>query len=550
MNLWKLGIWFLGLGVMNVGLVWAAEDLPIKLKANDLRFIEGTSLVEATGSVEVIISGTTIQAQRLLMDSESNMVTAEGQVKIYTDDYGAKADWLVYDPSTEAVKFSNFTTSNRPAGVKGPLFLTAAELTDINKTMRGRHGAVTTCDQTAAHYYALADRVEYYPDGHLVAYNITLYVDRLPVFWLPYYTRETKKKEKKNWVYGHNEVEGDYLKTTWDYPLGTLYVDDMQKKGFGIGTLTDTALLGLGAGSLFLYTLGETDTSLADWVVKLDQTKTLNSKTTLSYNYRYITTYLIPSGRSDQTGFGLRLSHDAPAKWQINLSGLDDRAGGNGRYGVNLSQSYEDFSTSYNSDYNFAKNAPYHLHHTQTLTHNRTLFDNRVNMNVGLTYNNDVASLEAAPDQRFDPKIKFSGREKNFSWTLAGEWYMDLDADGFRGDDNVQHTDKLPELTINPNALNLGLFTLSSSLLYGRYREVSYVPRLGRNRDFTADKYRAALSADQTFALGWGSRLAVNFGLDQTQYSPGDQLYNYRESFKLNTNAGGFFKNDLNFRKA
>ncbi|MBU0672269.1 MAG: hypothetical protein KJ732_04480 [Candidatus Margulisbacteria bacterium] len=525
-----------------------AQEIPVNIKADKLKFIEGTSLVTASGSVEVSLKGVIIQADKLLMDSASNIATAEGNVKLITKDYQAESSYIVYDADGEITSFADFKTKLRPKTLKGPLFLSAKELNDRGKEMLGEQGELTTCEDEIPHFFLLADRVEYYPDDKVLAFNVIIYVGNMPAFWLPFIYYDLSKKGQRNWVYGHNEVEGDYLKTTWGYPLGILYLDQMEKKGFGQGTELAYGLLGLGAGTLFLYHLDEKDTGITDWVTRINHTKQINPWTTLNLNHKYTATYLIPAGRNDQTDFGLSLGYNNKARWNLGLNMFEDRLAFLQRNSFGFSQSYEQIATTYNFNYDQSKRDPKWIRASQRLTYRRPLSD-RTTLSTRMNYYNNVAAGGQPGDERLEPVVDISGRENGYSWRLTENWYIDLDGDTYTGDESYQFMEKLPELEVTPNPIDLKLFTLRPKFGYGHYHEVRYVPALGRNRDFAAQRYQSTLSLDRSVSLALGTVATLGLGLDQFLYSPGDERYSYRESLALRTSLGGFFSNNINFQK-
>jgi LPS-assembly protein len=232
---------------------WSTE-IPVDIKADTLKYIEGTPIIEALGSVEVTIRDVTIHADRLRMDSETNVATAEGNVRIYTDSYSAISDFIVYDASREVSDFSGFETSVSASNLKDNLHLSAHKIRDHGDRMLGEWGALTTCDYEQRHFYMTAQRVELYPEDKVLGYNAVLFVGKMPSLWLPLVFYDLSRKQKQNFTLGHNEVEGDYIKSAWGYPYGILYLDQMQKKGFGHGTWTPYALGALGAGTFYLST--------------------------------------------------------------------------------------------------------------------------------------------------------------------------------------------------------------------------------------------------------------------------------------------------------
>ncbi|MDD5382966.1 MAG: hypothetical protein PHH60_04860 [Candidatus Margulisbacteria bacterium] len=527
-----------------------AQEIPVNVKAEKLKFIEGTGLVEATGSVEVRFKNVVINSDYLWMDSNTNIATAEGHVKISTADYLAFSDCVIYDATSEVSNFSNFESKFSPEKINGNIYITAQELNDLGTKMLGKQGTVTTCDDEVPHYFTVADRVEYYPEDKIVGYNVTVYVGEMPVLWTPYMIYNLNDDWQRNWVFGHNEVEGDYLKSTWGYPLGLLYLDLMEKKGFGKGTQVGYNLMGLGLGTLFLYQLDEKDTGITDWVTRINHTKQINQWTTFKLDHNYTATYLIPSGRKDQTGLGLSLGYKNQARWDMGLNTFDDRIAKLQNNSFSFSQAYNNISSTYNLTYNLSKQDPKTIQAAQRFTHQRPLWSDNVMFSTRAEYYNNVTSEGAPGDERLVPVVDITGRETGYSWRVSEDWYLDLDKDTYKGDENYQFLERQPEVAVTPDPLDLRFFNLRPSIGYGHYREVRYVTELGRNRDFSAERYSTTLNLDKSVPLALGTVMVLGVGLDQYLYSPGDAFYIYRESGGLRTDLGGFFRNDVNFAKS
>jgi hypothetical protein len=524
-----------------------AQQIPVNIKSEKLKYIEETGIIEASGSVEVQFKEVTIFADYLYMDSESKTATAEGNVKMVTQSYRATSDRIVYDASREVSTFSGFQTRLAPKKVEGYLYLSAKELNDLGDKMLGESGGVTTCDYELSHFFVLADKVEYYPEDKVVGRNVTLYVGEMPALWMPYMVYDLSRKRKRNWVIGHNEVEGDFIKSAWDYPYGLLYLDLMEKKGFGVGTEVDYNLLG--AGTLFLYHLNEKDTGYTNWVTRVNHTKNINPWTKLDLDHSYTAIYLIPSGRRDQTAFGLGLDYKRDARWNLKFNTLDDRMGFLQKYSLQFNQAYKRLSTNYYLNYDFSKTDPKWIRTSQMFSHRRPLWSDNVMFTGKANYYNNVADAGAPGDERLEPMLEIHGQESAYSWAYRSNWYIDLDRDLYTGDESHQYLEKKPEIEVSINPIDLGAFTLRPKFGYGSYHEVRYVSQLGGNRDFSTQRYQASLDASRQIPLALGTLAIVGAGLDQYLYGPGDQLYAYRESLSLQTNLFGFFRNDIDYKK-
>ncbi|OGC24824.1 hypothetical protein A2291_02325 [candidate division WOR-1 bacterium RIFOXYB2_FULL_42_35] len=527
-----------------------AQEIPVNVKAEKLHYVEETGQIVASGSVEVRFKETTIMADFLCMDSATNIVTAEGKVRVFAAEYKTSASYLCYDANDKTSTFSNFKGQASPAKISGQLFLTADQLKDFKSKMIGQAGTATTCDYSSPHYFIAADKVEYYPNDKVIGHSVTLYLAKMPVLWVPYMYYDLSKEKRRNWEFGHNKVEGYFIKSSWGYPYGILYLDAMSVKGTGYGVENPYTLLGLGAGTYYLYHLDEQDTGISDWVTRVQHRKKLDQWTDLELNHSYTSTYMIPSGRREQTGFGLNLGYKNQSQWNLKVNTLSDRQVATEKYGLQFDQYDKKITTNYYANYDFSTQAPNWIRASQRLYHRRPLWSDKVTLTTKVNYYNSVAAAGQPGDERVEPEIVLAGKEDWGSWSILSNWYYDLDKDTYTGDSSWQYLEKQPELSVTLNKYDLKLFNLQPSFSFGRYHEVKYVPLLVGNRDFTADRYSASLNATRSLNLILGTQADLRASVDQRLYSPGDQMYVYQESVALNTMLGGFFKNKINYQKS
>ncbi|MCU0640764.1 MAG: hypothetical protein MUC35_01605 [Candidatus Margulisbacteria bacterium] len=527
-----------------------SEPIPVNIKADNLKFYESSSLIEASGSVEVKLERATIAADRLVLDSATNIVTAEGSVRLLSGDYDAAAAKLVYEADRDRAGFASFEAVLRPNKMKGELYLLADELRDDGENMSGRGADLSTCQNTAPHYYLLADQVGYYPDDHLDARNVTFYVGELPVLWLPYFYYDLKSDRRRNWKFGQNQVEGSFIKSSWPYWGGLLLVDYMSKKGWGIGTETPYNAGAWGLGTLKLYNNNEADTGHGDWVEKIDHTIPLRDKTTLRLTQSYNDIYQVPSGRIENTGLGLELTYISRESTALRLNYLDDRWGRQVQETGQFNYLTEGTAANYSFNYQNGKDEPHKVHGSQRFTLARELLaDNRLKLSTSAGYLYDLGRRGDNPAEKVEPQIELTGQERDFNWRLTENWLIDLQDELATAEPRYEALEKQPELEIRPRSLNLGLFTLNSTFGLAKYREVKTVPALGRKRDFTAERVRTALQADRSVPLGPATTLSLGAGVDQYLYGPGDQLYAVSERAALLIDNKNWLRNELNFRQ-
>ena len=529
----------------------ADKDIPVDIKADQLKYFENSDVVEAAGSVEVKLKGVTIRADRLRMDPSTNIATAEGNVQLNSNDYTAEAGALVYDADQERSSFADFKGRLKPAGFDGELYLSSGRMTERQKQLTGGPADLTTCDRETPHYHLLADQIGYFPDDHIEGRNVTVYVGEAPVLWLPFFYYDLHEL-KKNWTFGRNEVEGNYLKTAWDQPGGTLLVDLLEKKGIGYGFAGKKFALGaLGLVGLTLYHLDERDTGTPDWVEKVSEEKQLDPHTTLKLDQSYLSTYQLPSGRIDQTTFGLGLNYADRGRWSGNFNLLDDRASAYGKYSLQLDQSAGPLSSSYSNVYEYSKNDPRWLRDAQRFNLNLALTD-RINFSSLTNYYHYSSGPGDPGQEKVEPQIELAGNEPNYSWHYTENWFIDLRQSNYPDAASYESLQKQPEFEISPRTLDLRLFDLSSTFGYGYYHEIKSVPQLGGDgfRDFSSQRGRVTVNASKSLPVGGGTTLQLGSGLDQFAYGPGDELFALRENAGLQTDYNSFFRNSLNLRQA
>ena len=68
-------------------LLWADEEIPVKVKADNLRYLNDPQKIIATGRVVAEYKNYVIHAEQLVVDVENNVIVASGNIKLSQDDY-------------------------------------------------------------------------------------------------------------------------------------------------------------------------------------------------------------------------------------------------------------------------------------------------------------------------------------------------------------------------------------------------------------------------------------------------------------------------------
>jgi hypothetical protein len=540
---------FLVISFLNIS--FADEGIPVNIKADNLKYSEAAGTVTASGSVEIRLKDFTIYSDALVMDTRTEVVTAEGNVRMHAAEFDSRSAALIYNVSAETTSFRGFRTSVTAPGVKGNLYLAADQLSEEKTRWLGKEGNFTTCDYAEnghPHYLTASKKVEYYPNDRIVSWWNTFYIGPVPCLPVPYLVYDLKKKNKRNWTVGHNEVEGTFIKTFWDYPNGTVYLDQMERKGFGHGLDYNYDLGKKGSGKIYLYLLNENDPPyLKDRVFKLNHTVALtpNDKFLLSHSAAYM--YLVPGGRLDQSTYRLELDHQKEGhNLTAFLDGLDNRAGNDQRLSFQLNNSLNGYNTGYNYTLDQSRTEPRFIRISQRLNHSQPFLFKDSTFNLNADYSDNIQQAGQPGDELLNLNYDINQRGSFYSLRIFENWHMDLDRSLYTADSSDQYLEKLPEVTLALNPYDLKLFSLSPTLGWGYYHEVQMVPNFGK-RDFSSGRSSFALNASRSVPLALGSTLSLGYGVTQFLYDPGDALYAQTESYALDTALFNCFKNNVTF---
>jgi LPS-assembly protein len=540
---WRLLVFF-GLFLCSAAL--AETKLYDNIKAARVQFDEKTGIFDAKGSVEGSFIGGTVNADHFRFDPVAGFAVAEGEVSFVTKDYILRSQRLYYDISSEAITVSGLDAEFSPQEIPGMVYFHSGGLYLSKKAMRAERGKITTCDLGEPHYHLLTGRLNYEEGKTFEGGNVTFFAGDLPVFWMPYLNFSFGQQDKQDIQVGHNQVEGNYVKTGWGFPRGRMLVDYIGKKGWGYGTELYPK-----AGTFLLYHLDEQDTGIPDWIEKVEYQRDLTPGTQMRLAHSYISNYFIPSGRIEQTAFNYDLKDPATYEaWKLNLNGLTDRTGMNERYSAQFFRYDEDRSTDYFYNYEYSLGNPGRMVNSSRYASRFPVVPKQIYLNTNLDYFHNINQAGEAGEEKVEPVLELSGSGSIYSWRLAQNWLFDLRQDQYPGRAHYEFLEKHPELELSFNPVDLNYFMLQPSLGYGAYRESRFVPGLKYNREFSSQKYRGTVDLFSPVSLGFGTDLIWGVGFDQALYSSRDKLYTYREAATIQTDYGLFVRNTVSYRKS
>lgn len=530
-----------------------ADETQTYLRSEHLFYNDKQGMLVASGEVSISLEGISIFADELVMNTKVNIITAEGNVTLEAEDYRASGSMLVYWLSNEAARFDDFKASIAPETVNGTLYLTADEVNDYMDCMKGSEGSVTTCDYSEPHYITKAKKVEYYPDDKIVGYNVTFYIGKVPVLWAPVVVYSLQKRRSKMPVMGHNDVEGDFIKTSWDYYFnqnhnGLLLIDLMQKKGLGTGIDHDYILDENNSGNLFLYHINEQDTGYNDWVTKIKHNLKVSDKTRIALEYGTGFIYLISGGRVDETKFNFDFNYRDTREVSVRTSLWDNRYNPYEKYTLEIKHSIEKYSTRFYWENDQNKSYPRYKHYNSTFSHSQPLADN-LDMNLNMRYFNNITNEALPGDARLEPYLELTYRQPGYRVKYYEDRRVDLDGELYRSDNNDEYRERMPEIVLSPDDVYIYSIRLQSEISTGWFHEAEYIDALGRVRHFSTQRDKLILNASKSIPLIWGTTLGLGGGVTQQYYHTGDARYGLHEEVSLTTDLFSCFRHEAKYKR-
>lgn len=214
--------------------------------------VSGEDCLVLTGNVRVSVekgkSSTVIQAEHINFNRATNMIYAEGDVRLQQKDGSAEggdtttANSLLFNTQTLEGVFDNGrvvqTSSDALNLPSGSTLIVASNVfgRDRTGTIAFKKGVLTFCDDEDPHWKIWASRIWLLPGGEFAFLNAFLFVGNLPVFYLPvfYYPKD---ELIFNPAFGYKAREGYFINTTTylygrKQPLTSSEDDDSNKLDF------------------------------------------------------------------------------------------------------------------------------------------------------------------------------------------------------------------------------------------------------------------------------------------------------------------------------
>lgn len=272
----------------------------IVCEADQLRYREGGKLITAEGNVRIGYKTILLTADQATVYVERKEVYAEGNVVLTQGDNVFTSDKIRYDfLSEEGVLAPG-------EGYYDPWFARADILeAEGQEKVEFSGGSATTCDEEDPHYRLEAGKLTIYPDDRLIAQNVTFYIGKVPVLWLPYFRRSLKSDCRGFFLYpGFRSKWGLFFLSGYHWCAPglntTFHLDYRYRNGLAYGFDGDFQLGAEGRGEWQTYYLQDQgyEDDAGDYSTRERYLLEFNYRQPLPFN---VGSYLALSYASDPT---------------------------------------------------------------------------------------------------------------------------------------------------------------------------------------------------------------------------------------------------------
>jgi len=221
--------------IFSVSTLFAYE---VDIKADSLTYEQEYGVITASGNITLDWLGKVLQADNIEVTIPAKKLKADGNVSIKESSNTIFADSVEYSMEEEAGTISN------SKGCSMPIFFKAEKMIKISSdTYEIENVTISNCDLDNPHHYVFAKKGVLVVDKKISVSKAIYYVGKIPVFYLPKYTRGLSGGDGK-FSYeiepGYINEGGLSLKTKLKYKFtkkfdGKLLLDYLGSIGEGAG---------------------------------------------------------------------------------------------------------------------------------------------------------------------------------------------------------------------------------------------------------------------------------------------------------------------------
>jgi lipopolysaccharide assembly outer membrane protein LptD (OstA) len=213
-----------------------------------------TGILWATNGVKVTYGHAVLIGDRCTVNQNTGEAVADGHVRVQKDEQLWASEHMLYNFKTGRFEAGEFRTG-RP-----PFFAFGQGLrADSTNQVFATNAVTTTDDVSNPAIVVRAKYIKVIPGQRIEARNAVLYIDGVPVFFFPYYSRQLGSDANNfNFLPGYRSSFGPYLLTSYDWHLdpeldAVLHTDYRWRRGPGAGPDFNYHFGQWGSGSIKYY---------------------------------------------------------------------------------------------------------------------------------------------------------------------------------------------------------------------------------------------------------------------------------------------------------
>ena len=252
---------FAGMKQVAAQVVQPSLDIESQSAGSEIDYDETNGVWTATNKVVVRYADTSgltvLTADNATINRKTGDIFAQGSVRVQRENETWVGDRLHYNYQTHQMEGDKFRLGQSPFYVAGEALHGVGEGT--NAVYQGTNVVMTTDDYYQPLMKVRAKRFTIVPGNYIEAHNATLYVGKVPVFFLPYYHHSLVHEQNEfSFLPGYRSLYGPYLLSSYNWFLndqlsGALHLDYRETRGLAAGPDFNFRLGQFGDGTLRYY---------------------------------------------------------------------------------------------------------------------------------------------------------------------------------------------------------------------------------------------------------------------------------------------------------
>jgi LPS-assembly protein len=212
-------------------------------KEGEFTYDPRTGMASYTNGVLVRFGGGALSADKVSINDQTGDIIADGKVHIQQNDMLWAGEHVLFNFKTRQIVSEEFRAGKSPVFAEGMgLHGFITNNSPTNQLYFATNSFITGDDYAKPAYRIRAQRIKLIPGKRIEAYNATLWLGDVPVFYFPYYSRNLGDRAN-NYTFtpGYRSLFGPFLLNTYTWFLGEeldgrLHLDYREKKGVGAGS--------------------------------------------------------------------------------------------------------------------------------------------------------------------------------------------------------------------------------------------------------------------------------------------------------------------------